>query len=282
MVLQSAIKMKYKQLKRWPMHLLIRDLVRWRPMDCPENGYTVIIAAMHQLAPIAAANLRLISKMQLGHLAEVLLVFDCDVKDIPICIHQAIKETRPLISVRLIGYNGNQLKTTRRIKWGWVYSWLSWCIGITNARTQYVLLHDLDAMPISEHIFEHLYTTILESHAQFQGIRQYHGNGIDESMDLVTTFEMMMDAAYVRQTFHPFDGFNRAAVVNGRYVDFDTFLYMQWRSRKRCLASINETSLVHPTQLICQYTNFVSGRDSMAQSPHSLILLVYFLHIGGE
>jgi hypothetical protein len=86
---------------------------------------------------------------------------------------------------------------------------MSWSLAIGHARTRAVIIHDLDALPLASGILDQIYEHWLEEEAEFCGIRRYTGNGITEDMGLVTTFELALDAAYLRRTFPPFDLFNK-------------------------------------------------------------------------
>ena len=99
-------------------------------------------------------------------------------------------------------------------------------------------------------------------------------------MNLVTTFELALDVAYVRKTFRPFDLFSKLRLVDGRLLDFDLTLYAQWNSPRRSVQSIDEIELVHPSQLICQYVYLISGRNNFMEVSHMLPVLIYFLFLG--
>jgi hypothetical protein len=271
-----------KQLYRLPMNVLLRDLVKWKPQAEPESGYSVVIACMTALAPVAVANLQLCARQRSDRLREIILVFDTLADEIPAEVREAAHATSPSVNVRLIGYSRHQRRIAHWINWGWVYSWMSWCLGIAHARTRAVIIHDLDAMPIGEGFFEQLFDHWIEAGTTFCGIRRYVGNGVTEEMSLVTTFELTLDAAEVRRQFRPYDLFNKIALVDGRVVDFDTMLSAQWRYSRPALRPIGEAVLVHPTQLICNYTDLISGRADFRGQLHVLLMLPYFLHLGGD
>jgi hypothetical protein len=275
-------KVLIKRMKRLPMHLMIRDLVSWRPLEIPEDGYTIAIACMRGLAPVVAANLKMCAATSSPNLREIILVFDCPENEIPELVRQVIREDCSSIDVRLLGYDKNQSRVARRINWGWVYAWASWCLAIGQARTRAVILHDLDAMPISPDFFERIYENWSQGGLPFCGIRQYQGNGVQADMGLVGTFELALDAEYMRRTFRPFDLFNKLKVIDGRVVDFDTTLYAQWLSPGCIVKPFDEERLVHPHQLICQYTDLVAGRSNYSHRSHSLFLLSYFQYLGGD
>ena len=97
-------------------------------------------------------------------------------------------------------------------------------------KTRALIIHDLDAMPLSPNIFEDIYDHWLHERVPFCGIEAYRGNGVDEQMGLVRTFELALDAGHLRNTFEPTDLFNKLRLVDGRLVDFDTMLDAQRRS----------------------------------------------------
>ncbi|MBX9625275.1 MAG: hypothetical protein K2X82_15820 [Gemmataceae bacterium] len=277
-----TVRLWAKQLKRLPMNLLLRDVVRWAPQPDPGPGYTVVIACMESLAPVVAANLRLCARQAGPDLREVILVFDCPPDRVPAVVAAAAREVAPAVRVRLLGYDRRQYRAARRIHWGWVYAWLSWSLGIAAANTRAVLIHDMDALPVAPGLFDRLYAGWAAEGAEFCGIRRYAGNGVTPDMGLVTTFELTLDAGYVRRTFRPFDLFNKLRVVDGRVVDFDTMLYAQWRSPRRVVRPIDEDQLVHPSQLICQYTDLTAGRTDFRGRGHMLPVLAYYMHLGGD
>ncbi len=213
---------------------------------------------------------------------ELILVFDAPVEEIPPAVVAAAREPSRGVPVRLLGYNPRQHWVAARINWGWVYSWMSWCLAIGQARTRAVLVHDLDALPLDASVFETIYDNWLEAGAHFCGIRVYSGNGVTPEMGLVTTYELALDVRYVRGRFRPFDLFNKLALVDGRVVDFDTMLHAQWLSPGRAVRPIEEVKLVHPSQLICHYTDLVSGRSDLGDRLHMLPILPYFFYLGGD
>jgi hypothetical protein len=276
------IKFLAKRLKRLPMNVLIRNLATWKPTDGQVEGYSVAIACMRDLAPVAVANLKLCARTKNALLREIILVFDCPVDQIPESVKQAVQEASGTISVALLGYDERQHRVARWINWGWVYSWLSWCLAIGHASTRAVVIHDLDALPLSLDFFEQIYDHWVQEGAEFCGIHRYKGNGTDESMGLVATFELVLDVAYIRRRFRPFDLFNKVRIVNDRVVDFDTMLFAQWQSPRRAFRPIDEMQLVHPSQLICQYTDLISGRSDFLGRNNALPMLAYFMYLGGD
>ena len=282
--MMNLLRLQSRRLKWLPINMSVRNLVSWEPMGEPLPGYTVVLACMKRLAPLAAANLRLCARQDCPRMSEMILVFDCPVGDVPAGVLDAVREVAPSIKVRLVGYGERQDEVARRFNWGWVYSWLSWSLAIGQTRTRAMIIHDLDAMPIYPGLFERLYDNWLEEGAEFCGICPYQSNVVTKEMALVATFEMTLDAAYLREKFRPFDLLNKFRLVDGRLVNFDTLLNPQWLSPRRSRAErpIDETWLVHPSLVIGNYIDLVSRRKNFLGVDHSLPVLPYFLYLGGD
>lgn len=275
------IKLLFKFMKRLPMRIAIGNLIQWQPLEDVSPGYTIVMGCMRSLSSVATANLRMISKQHLPNLHELVLVFDCAPDEIPQIVQPIVEELQNHISVRVIGYTPKQVRISHLINWGWVYAWLSWCIGVGAAKTKYVILHDLDAMPVAPGFFENIFENIVNSGAQFHGVRQRTDYPEPEKNVLAATFELAIDIEYLRKNHRAIDVFNKLKLINGKYVDFDTFLYIQWLSPLRCVTAV-KGDLVHPSQLICYFTDFVAGRKYVSQISHNLLILPYFSFLGGD
>lgn len=279
--MNALIKLRAKQLRRAPLHFLIRNTVQWKPLLDPAPGYTVVMGCMKSLVPIAIANLALCARQACPGMHELLMVFDCPPEEIPAEVIRAAEDASGSIRVRLLGYNRHQYRIARLINWGWVYCWMSWAVAIAEVRTRAVIVHDLDALPLEPGLFEQLHDQWVEEGAEFCGIHPYLSHGITEEMGLVATYEMVLDAGFVRQRFRPFDLYNRLLLVDGRVIDYDTMLFVQLTAR-RALRPIEESQFVHPSQLICNYNDLVAGRSHFRGRSNTLPMLPYYFYLGGE
>jgi len=273
---------RIKQLARLPVNALLGTCVAWEPERELADGYSVALACAASLAPLAVANLRLCAKNQGGRLRELIAVFDCPPQQIPSNFVETAREISRSIDITLLGYDRRQVRVARLFKNGWVFAWMSWCLAIASSKTQALILHDLDAMPIGPMVFEQIYENWLLAKAEFCGINLYSGNGVTEEMGLLKSCGLALDSAYVRRTFRPIDIFNAMAWVDGRMISFDTTLYAQWQSPRRALRPIHESQLVHPSQLICHFTDLLAKRTDLRSVPHSLPMLPYFLYLGDD
>ena len=256
--------------------------MKWEVKDSYSDGFTLIVGCMYRLPELAIANLNLIAKLSTTKQFKVLFVFDCTESELPQSFKDFVEREIVDLDFEVLFYDDKQVEVSRRANWGWVYSWMSWCIGISKAKTRHVILHDLDALPLTTDIFESCYSGALDNDSAFHGIQLYQGNGVMKEQELVTTFQLVINVPRVVGSFEPIDAFNKLEYQEGKIVDYDTFLWMQRKLGSSSYSPIDETMMFHPTQVICQYTDFVSGRNNLTGIQHNLLALIYLRFLGGN
>ena len=260
----------------------IADLVEWEALICPDAGCTAIIGVCSKLPDVLLANLRCLSAAKWPALKRVLLVVDCVKGSLPTGMEQAVIAAFPGLYVEFLYYTPHQFDLAERYKIGYLNAWLSWCIALKHTRTSHVLIHDYDALVLGP-TFGERYRQFVDSGASVQGIRWYTGNGIDEHDHLVTTFEAFMDTAWLR-SFKPVALFNKYRIVEGRSIDYDTTLDVQHNQlsrEKRSIMSMSLDELVHPSQMICQYTMYRHSPGS-ALPCFSIPMIPFFCYLSGR
>ena len=115
---------------------LLRTLVRWTPMKDPEPGYTVIIACNYNLRMILDTVLQLIVRQDTTNLRELMVAFELTEDQFPESFKQHIHERFPSLPITFLTYNRPQSFWARAIDWPWLYSWMSWCKGISLSKTR--------------------------------------------------------------------------------------------------------------------------------------------------
>ncbi len=277
----SELRYRMVKARRWIIRRLIRDLVGWEPLENPANGYTIVLGCNVPLARMISCNLKFLSRQDLSSVDRIIVVLDRPRDQMADDVEPAVRSRYPSLPLDFLYYGERQRQVCDLIGWPWVQSWLSWSMGIRQVRTKYALLHDFDAMLLRSDIMEERYRSIRKRGHQYVGVRFYEGNGVIPDDRLVTTFELMFDAQYVRKAFEPIDLFNHVTRHKGRRVDFDTFLHAQSLSGAASTLPIPEEDLVHPSQLICQFEDFRLGRRAIPPS-NNLMLVPYFLYAGDE
>lgn len=277
----NEVQFALARLRRAALMSVIRPLVRWEPMLDPIDGYTIVIAAGHRLLPILAANLRFLARQDLEHAREILVMIDAPAGKIGEPEQARLRTLVPSVPLRFVHYTPMQTAVAHHIDWGWVYCWISWCTGLRESTTRWVLLHDLDALLLAPDTLAKRYAAACRGTARFIGVRPYVGGGVTPEDGLVTTFELMLDAAFVREHFRPIRLFNRPLRLNGRRLDLDTFLLVQHVARQSEVLPIDEHEMVHPSQMICQFVDHVVGRR-VGVGTNNLLMLPYYFYLGGD
>jgi hypothetical protein len=282
---------KYRSLPRYlvaralrtALRAAIRPLVNWQPLAAPADGYTILIGAASRLHQILPPNMELIARQDLRDLREIIVVFDTVATPALRAMVAEIRRRHPALPLRDLYYTPFQAALSRRLGLPYVYSWLSWSVGLAASQTRYAYLHDYDAFLLNPRICRDRYEAIVARDDQYVGIRWYDAaNGIVAADGLATTFEMIFDAAFVRQHFRPVELFNAISVLNGRTVDFDTLLYAQTQRGRSSVLPIPEEELVHPSQVITHFTDYTQ-RAGYTPPPHSNLLMIpYFVSVGGH
>jgi hypothetical protein len=268
----------YRNIIRWR----IAGLVSWKPHTPSEEGCTAIIGMCSRLPSVLAANLECLQAGKWHSLKAVLVAVDNLEASLPERFESGMKTRFPELNLHFLYYSPEQFALTERLKLPYIYSWLSWCICLAHVRTRHVLIHDYDALLLGSALGQR-YARFVESGAKVQGIAWYEANGVRPEHRLATTFEAFVDAQWVR-SFEPVMLFNKIRFRKGRSVDYDTLLDLQenWLDEgEREIYPMGIDDLVHPSQMIHQYTMFRKFPASPLPC-FSVIMIPFFSWLGGD
>ena len=269
-------------VRRERLRSSIAKLVDWEPLRSPEPGCTAIVGVCSRLPDVLAANIRCLMSWRWPELKQIIAVFDCEVNDTTLALKEQLQKSYPELDIKSLHYSTNQSRVAEELKLPYVYCWLSWCIAIKHVKTSSMLIHDYDALVLGPALQER-YDAFVASKAKFQGIAWYLSNGVKEDDRLATTFESFADTAWLRSQ-RPIDLFNKVRAVNGRSIDFDITLESQHRLLKpeeRTVLPMHQDQLVHPSQMIHQYTMFRHSPGKALPSS-TVIMIPFFAYLSGS
>jgi len=267
---------------RFLLRRLISRLARWEPISDPAPGYSLVVACHHRFPEMLIASLRLLVKQDLTHMDRLFVAFDSTRDDRLVTAENQMRLEFPQLRPHFLYQSPSQARFLRLIAWGWVDCWLSYCKGIGAVKTRHVMLHDMDAMLLRPNIIEERYSAICERGDHYIGYRWYTGAGVEESDQLAFIVELMLDAAFLRDQFRPLDLFNHVVFYNKKTVDLDTLLYPQATAGRRSVVPISSEDMVHPSQVISQFTYLANREDYVPPPENNLFFIPYFLHLAGE
>jgi hypothetical protein len=259
-----------------------RHLIAWKEGEALDPGCTALIGMCSAMPDVLLSNLRCLKDHAWPELHEVIAVADTVRGGLDPAIERQATEILAPISFRLLYHTDHQNERARAIELPYVYSWLAWSIGLGFCKTRVALLHDYDALILSD-CLEKRYYEFVSSGAFMQGIKWYEGNGILPGDRLATTFEAFLDVRRVRR-YHPVRLLNELRIINGRSLDYDTLLDLEHNDvplGDRTISPMSEDDLVHPSQMIHQYTMF--RRHPGGSLPSGAIPMIPFfeaLHAG--
>lgn len=268
--------------KRLPIRLILRPLLRWKKLTAIEPGYSIVIACHHRFPEMLMASLKMFCKDPLPHLYETVIVFDAPKSDKLIHAEQRFANEFPELRIKCLFQTTKETSVSRFFSWGWIDCWLSYSKGLAEAKTKYVMLHDMDAMIVKKGMIEERYNIFRNSQMQFMGYKWYNCNGLTPEMNIPIIVEMFLDAEHLRKNFKPIDLFNKVAIFKGIMLDFDTLLYPEAYSSRRSVVPINEDEMVHPSQVISQFTYLANNKNYIPPSSNNLFFIPYFIDIANS
>jgi len=238
-----------------------------------------------RLPKIIFANLACLQRSNWKELSAVYIIVDCQREAFDLDVEQAVIQSFPRLNISFFYYSKSQSQQAERLKLPYLYAWMSWCIGIKQATTQTVLIHDYDALILSNTALKRRYDEFQSQSAKVQGISWYTNNGFTSEDQLACTFECFVDVAWLR-SFTPIELFNNVGTYRGRYVDYDITLEMQARhlsDEERTISPMSkaDSEIVHPSQMIHQYTMFRQN-PAKPMPCYSMILLPLFDYLSGD
>jgi hypothetical protein len=257
-------------------------LVRWRRGGRLTSGCTVIIGMCSRLPDILPANLSCLRLARWADLKEVIIAVDCTRDQLPPSFTTKVCQEFKDLRVRFVFYSSMQSFVVEFLKLPYVYSWLSWSLAIREVKTKTFYIHDYDALLLGN-VLKRRYQAFIDTGRIIQGVGWYWTNGIVTQDRLVSTFEAFVDTQWMRSK-RPIDLFNKIGLLNGRRLDFDTLIFLQIRDTKpyqRGIVEMKEHELVHPAQMIHQYTVFrkFPGRPWNCAA---LLMIPCFYYLGGK
>jgi hypothetical protein len=230
-------------------------IVSWPPEGPLRGGCTAVVGMCHRLPHVLLGNLRCLDAHAWGTLRHVIIVVDGVRGCLPAGLEEAAAKACTNLDLRFEYYSVEQARLSEELQLPYVFAWLSWSIGLGLCETEHAILHDYDALILDDSLARR-YASFASSGAAVQGIRWYEGNGVRSADRLATTFEAFLDVRWVR-SFAPIAMFHQIGIEAGHSRDYDILLDMQHRFtplERRTIVPMEEAALVHPSQMIHQYT----------------------------
>ncbi|MBV8267730.1 MAG: hypothetical protein JO252_15500 [Planctomycetaceae bacterium] len=235
----------------------MRNLIAWDSALPLEPGCTALIGMCSRFPDVLPSNLICLNDNAWPELKEAIIVVDNLEGSLPAELERRVAAICTNFVVRFLYYDDRQFRTAERYCLPYVYCWLSWCIGLAQCTTTHVLLHDYDALILSDFL-ERRYRRFVEEKLKIQGIAFVNRNGVVGEDRLAATFDAFVDVAWLR-SFPPIRLLNKVKSHAGRLIDYDITLDVQHNEitdSERDIVPMPLEDFVHPSQMVHQYTMF--------------------------
>lgn len=261
---------------------MVQWMVSWSETGKLASGCTVIIGMCSRLPDLLPANLSCLRRAQWPDLKEVIIVLDAPINGFSESFAVRICEEFKDLNVRFLFYTRMQSAIADLLKRPYVYSWLSWALAIKDVRTDSFYIHHCDAL-LLDNVLQARYLEFKKSQRRMQGIQWYSANGIVSSDRLVSAFEAFVDTKWIRK-LQPIEMLNRVGWLDGRRIDYDFLLDIQknyCQLNQRGVVEMSQEEMVHPTQMICQYTAFRTFPNKPMECA-ALVMIPLFYYLSGR
>lgn len=259
----------------------LRGLVRWEPLIAAEPGCTAVIGMCSRLPHVMAANLRCLHQSRWPDLKKVVIAVDAVYGPAFDQIEAEARINCPSIDLAFVYYTPEQSAVAEKLKLPFVYCWISWCLALAEVKTSCVLIHDYDALILGLTL-RHRYELFVKSRSKMQGVSWYNGSGVVPADRYATTFEAFADTTWLRG-MPPIALFNKIRAKGSRSFDFDTMLDAQDQLPvdERTMVPMEASEMVHPSQMIHQYTMF-RRHPRRALPCFSVPMIPFFAYVSGH
>jgi len=268
-------------LKRESVKAALRPVLRWKPLEQPEPGFSIVLGTPWDLRHLLPVNLHFISRLDLTGLEKIHVVFDRTKKRGARKFIEEVIGTFPSLPLDFRFHPALAGAIVRAADQSKFYASLNWVTGLAACKTRYAVLHDFDLYPLQADFFQRIVNSMQDQGLRFSGAQFTHFDGLTDDDGLIGTWELGIDVSWLRRTYSPAQCFHKVALVNGRRVDLDAFSFIQYLTPQRALAvGIHGDSFVHVTNLCSTYLRV--SRGDPVKPAWRLHMLWYLESLSGQ
>ena len=260
---------------------LLRPMLRWSHRRGERPGYSIVLGVPWMLRDLLGVNLDFMRRCDRANLDEIHIVFDRKLQPGGEAFVEQIRRDHgdlPLSFHWHAPVAGRLIERTRNAS---LFACMNWTLGLTAARTRYVLLHDFDLYPIAPDYFQRLYRTLRDQQLHFTAFERTYFDGLTDEDNILGTWSLGIDADWLRANFKPVHCFHAVAPVGGRLRSLDGLTHIETKTERRALCTpFHADDMMHVTNLCSIYLRYRGGRDF--EPAWRLHLLWYLQYLAGD
>lgn len=258
--LQRAIQIARHRLGREGVKFALRHELRWRPMENPLGGFSIVLGVPWDLRHLLPVNLQFVDQTNLEGLRDLFVVFDRRQREGGEELMRAVRERFPDLPITFLFYEPRPGRIIERVNISTFYNSMNTITALQRCRTRYAILHDFDLYPLDPEYFRRVVDSMGSRELRFSGLELTHFDGLTDDDAIIGTWCLGIDVAWLRENWKPIHCFHRSARLDGREVNLDPYSWIQTKTPERALADgIDAGSCCHVRNLCSTFLRFVSG-----------------------
>lgn len=254
---------------------------KWNTRSGTQEGYSVLVMVPGDL-PVFLRMANQVLHRQAGESMKELLVIPDRLTPEILAVYEQIKSDWPKGMMRLV-----KLKPLDRAVAGYFNSpfhncWLQFIRGVEAAKCRTLLWHDADLFIFNESFLQNHYRKFCDDQLSVLGVSSVWDKWfLDKGMDhMVSTWEMMMDAQWVRQ-FTPWQQKGYQVELNGERHKSDITLVPQTMTPPQQVGKhdLEDGQFVHFNHGIATYRKFQNAAGPFKDEGFRLLLIRMFVEL---
>lgn len=255
----------------------LRPLVRWRPLDRPEEGFSIILGVPWNLRHLLSVNLRFVARTDTRDLRKLFIVVDRRPRAERGELERQTEREFPELPIEWVWYPRVSGWLIERMNISTFYNAMNTVLALGRCRTRYAVLHDFDLYPTQADHFTSIVGSMRDRNLSFSGHELTHFQGLTDEDLQIGTWTLGVDVQRLRSRFRPIDCFHRYIVLRGKRISIDPFAWVQFKTPDRALTGRRpEETFCHIQNLCSTHLRWLKGGwTSIAWRLHCLWYLEY-------
>lgn len=269
-----------QRLGRRAVKTVLDPLLRWRPLEDPAPGFSIILGVPWDLRHLLNVNLMFVARTDTRDLHRVQVVFDRPPRPGADEWITRARETFPDLPLSFRFHEPLSGWICNKVNVSTFYNSMNTVLGIRDCETRYVVLHDFDLYPLVPDYFTANVTALRERGLRFCGLERTHFEGLTDDDNILGTWALGIDVEWLRRNHRPIECFHAVTRLRDRLINLDPYSYLQTRTPQRGLiGTLDGRACCHVKNLCSTWLRFRKGvRPSFVWRLHYLWYLEY---VGG-
>lgn len=247
-----------KSIGREVVKGVLRPLLRWRKLERPEEGFSIILGVPWDLRHLLSVNLRFVARTDLTRLKKLYVVFDRRSKPEMAEIEAKARGQFPQLPMEFLAYPALAGRVVEGVHVSTFYNSMNTTLALGRCTTRHAILHDFDLYPLRPDHFTSIVDAMIANTWRFSGHELTHFDGLEDEDLQIGTWTLGIDVEWLRANYRPIDCFHRVTPHKGRKFNLDPFAWIQFRTPQRGLTTgFDATAFCHVQNLCSTYLRFL-------------------------